>query len=96
MVYGKLLQNPRNYTVVRFTRNRRHFERLVTSPLLDQFIILNENHVLVILHKVSVNMDRPFAAGFQVCARVCSCSYARGIANITHTCTRRYSRRART
>ena len=62
-VFGKTMQNKRQYQDVRLVTDPKAAKKLISRPTFSQFRIVNENLTIVKLQKVQVYWDSPTYAG---------------------------------
>jgi hypothetical protein len=65
-VYGKCLENVRNYGDFRFAYNQSSAYKLFTDSAYESSNIINENLVGVRLHKKEVHLNKPIYAGMTI------------------------------
>jgi hypothetical protein len=66
IVYGKMLQNARNYTSAKFFYNAPPALRFANNPLFKSFRVLAENLVVGFGKQKTLTMDKPFIVGWSV------------------------------
>jgi len=65
-VYGKTLQQMRNYLDVRIVTNARTEKRLICRPTFQSFHIINDDVTIIKLTKSNVYLNKPLYAGMCV------------------------------
>ena len=63
-VFGKSMENVRNRRKIELVCNPSKVKKLIATPQLEQFKIVNQNTVLVERVKREVTLDKPIYAGF--------------------------------
>ena len=63
LVYGKSLQNVRNYIVVKIHLNNRSCQKAIQKPTFRRAIVLNKKMVLTVHAQEQVFLDKPFIVG---------------------------------
>ena len=65
-LYGKSIENKRNHCEVKIVLKEKAAEKHVRKPTFEQFVILDENKVLIKMKKANILLDKPIYLGFSV------------------------------
>ena len=65
-VYGKTCENVRRYKNVKYAINKKEVDKILRSPLLNDWIIYNEDLASFEINPTSVTLNKPRAVGLTV------------------------------
>lgn len=65
-VYGKFIQQTRNYLNCTFVRDKKRLQKLIAKPEFDSFKIINDNLVILFKKVTPIVLNKPYAIGFSV------------------------------
>ena len=65
-VYGKTCENVRKYKNVKYAINKKEVDKILRSPLLNDWIIYNEDLASFEINPTSVTLNKPRAVGLTV------------------------------
>ena len=68
-VFGKFIEQTRNYLNVRLCKNETACSKLITSPRFSNLKIISEGLVAVFLKQPTITLNKAFPIGFSILER---------------------------
>ena len=65
-VFGKSMENVREYKNIRLITDSDHFTQVVADPRYEESVVFDDNLVAVKMKRVKVRLDKPIYVGFTV------------------------------
>ena len=65
-VFGKSMENVREYMNIRLITDEEHFVKIVADPRFEESVVFDDNLVAVKMKRVTVKLDKPIYVGFTV------------------------------